>query len=399
MSRKSRKKQHAAPVSHKQASRFWHWVLPIAGLVLLAAFTAGKHFPFRPKESPSPVSRSQSTFVPPAGYAELCSLDTNALAHCDIALMNLLCTEGLRGTENLNLSNCLTTLDRMAAHVKFETDRHLYKFFNNKAEFNNSEGYYRVMMMATVLQQDWGIHYNPDHIQQPGQSLESNNEFFANSQDVFIHGLLRRGGAGTCSSMPVFYVAVGRRLGYPLKLVKAKGHLFARWVDGHNSFNIEGTTVGFGSYDDDHYRNWPIPFTAEEEQAEGYLKPLTPSQELSVFLSIRGMVLDAANEPRLALGAYAHAFRKDPDSQINRAYFIQAERRAFVAGALPRRQSLGYEVHELVIPIGANASFLMQEKQRLQAISAGKPLAKPEWFDPALRREHEQNLPIRGKPP
>jgi hypothetical protein len=50
---------------------------------------------------------------------------------------------------------------------------------------------------------------------------------------LFLHGLTQ-GRGGTCLSMPVAYVAVGRRLGYPLKLVTAKGHLFARWesLDG-----------------------------------------------------------------------------------------------------------------------------------------------------------------------
>ena len=85
--------------------------------------------------------------------------------------MNLLCAEGLSGAENLNVSNCLATLDQMAAHVKFETERNLYKYIQNKSEYNNSEGYYRMLMMASVLQQDWGIRYNPDRIPQPGNSL------------------------------------------------------------------------------------------------------------------------------------------------------------------------------------------------------------------------------------
>ncbi len=33
---------------------------------------------------------------------------------------------------------------------------------------------------------------------------------------------------GTCVSMPVLYTAVARRLGYPVKLVLAKGHAFCR---------------------------------------------------------------------------------------------------------------------------------------------------------------------------
>jgi hypothetical protein len=56
-----------------------------------------------------------------------------------------------------------------------------------------------------------------------------NDGFFADPSKVFLHGLLGPERVGTCSSLPVLYVAVGRQLGYPLKLVTAKGHLFVRW--------------------------------------------------------------------------------------------------------------------------------------------------------------------------
>ena len=53
-------------------------------------------------------------------------------------------------------------------------------------------------------------------------------------------------------------VPVGRRLRYPLKLVVTKAHVFVRWDDGRERFNIE--TAGNGgadSYSDEYYRSWP----------------------------------------------------------------------------------------------------------------------------------------------
>lgn len=104
---------------------------------------------------PQPVAEISR---PPAGpptpktYGELCALTPDELAHCDIALMNLLCAEGLRGAENLDLANCLAVLDDFARRVKSETDRHLYRFRENPAQFNRSEGYFRMLMLTTVLQ-------------------------------------------------------------------------------------------------------------------------------------------------------------------------------------------------------------------------------------------------------
>ncbi len=74
-------------------------------------------------------------------------------------------------------------------------------------------------MLATVLVQDLRIQYNPEREKQleNGHILRREDEktFFADSKDVFIHGLLTGKHYGTCASLPFLYVAIGRRLGYP----------------------------------------------------------------------------------------------------------------------------------------------------------------------------------------
>ena len=117
---------------------------------------------------------------------------------------------------------------------------------------------------------------------------------------------------GTCSSLPVLQVAVGRRLGYPLKLVTTKGHLFVRWEGAGERFNIEAAGQGVNRFTDDYYRHWPLEITAAEESAEGYLKSLAPPEELAVFLSIRGMCLREAGRMEEAASAFAAAARLAP---------------------------------------------------------------------------------------
>ncbi len=128
--------------------------------------------------------------------------------------MNLLCSEGLPGAESLKLDECLATLDQWAEHVKSETDRNFHQFRDDPVKFNNSEGYFRALLLIGVLQQDLNVHYNPAHITPP-DSPEPDNLFFADSKDLFLHGLASLRAMGTCVSIPVLYVAVGRRLGYP----------------------------------------------------------------------------------------------------------------------------------------------------------------------------------------
>jgi hypothetical protein len=115
--------------------------------------------------------------------------------------------------------------------------------------------------------------------------------------------------------MPVLYVAIGRKLGYPLNLVATKGHLFCRWQGNGERFNIEATAHGLSRFEDEYYRHWPLEISAEEEKANGYLLSLTPRQELAVFLSIRAMCLRDTGRLAEAADCFLRASQLDPVCQ------------------------------------------------------------------------------------
>ena len=215
----------------------------------------------------------------------------------------------------------------MATRVQSETERHFYRFRRNPAEFENSEGFFRMVMLAVVLAEDFGVRYAPNKIGTPRRP-DSDDGFFADARYVFLQGLLTRPASlplsqpSTLNSQPpprhlqfparCLQVAVGRRLGYPLKLVTTKGHLFVRWEDAQERFNIEAAGQGVNRFTDDYYRHWPLEVAPAEEAAEGYLKSLTPPEELAVFLSIRGMCLREAGRLPEAAEAFAAAARLAP---------------------------------------------------------------------------------------
>jgi hypothetical protein len=254
------------------------------------------------------------------------SLKPNAIADgTDVARINLLCAQGLPGTENLKPNHLLASLGRMADRVRAETDRHGYRFQRDPAEFENSEGFFRMLMLTVVLAEDFGVHYDDAHKSDP-TNTDPADGFFAHPEDVFLSGLLGPKRQGTCSSMPVLYVAIGRRLGYPLKLVTSKAHLFVRWEGKGERFNIEATSHGLNRFSDDYYRHWPFEITPAEEAAQGYLKSLTPPEELAVFLSIRGMCLREFGKIAEAAQAFAAAARLAPDCQGYRDMQANLER-------------------------------------------------------------------------
>jgi hypothetical protein len=133
---------------------------------------------------------------------------------------------------------------------------------------------------------------------------------------VFIHGILGPKRTGTCSSLPTFAVAVGRRLGYPLKLVLVPHHTLYRWDDGTEVFNYQHTEAGGQVQPDGYYHTWPRVWDEEDhrlnERTQVWLHSLTPAKEASKFLCNRAILLREVGRHPEALAALAAAERFDP---------------------------------------------------------------------------------------
>jgi hypothetical protein len=293
----------------------WFFLLVLCSVLgggfLLCGVCGGKP---QAAKAAMPLQKPPLTAALSLSLVDLLQLPSAELEPTDVALLNLVCAQNLPGAGELNISNQLATLDQWAKRVQSETDRHLYRFRAKPAEFENSEGYFRMLMMAVVFYEDFNIRYNPNRMSSP-ENINPDDRFFADSEDIFLHGLLGTHRMGTCSSMPVLYAAIGRRLGYPLKLVATKAHLFLRWEDGKERFNLEATGRGMNRYDDEHFKRWPFPVSEEEIRAEGYLKSLTAAEELAVFLSLRGNCLKESGRIQEAATCYSQAARLAPGAR------------------------------------------------------------------------------------
>lgn len=130
---------------------------------------------------------------------------------------------------------------------------------------------------------------------------------------MFIHGILSAKRTGTCSSLPTFAVAVGRRLGYPLKLVLAPNHTFYRWDDGAELFNFQHTDAGGDVRPTEYFYEWPHKwgerFHAINERTHVWLHSMTPQQEVSKFLCNRAIALRDSGRCAEALEAIDAAER------------------------------------------------------------------------------------------
>ena len=303
----------------KSSLRFWQIALGLS-----SAFSLGLLALIALHSSPQPVRSLRPTVPtvnesPPAlpTLAELSMMSSEELAKQDLALLNLRAAEGLPGADNLNVTEVLSTLDRWAQKVKLDTDRNLYRFLQKPDEFNHSEAYYRMLMLVTVLQQDFGVHYNQERI---------NDIDFTRSQDLFLHGMVGSSNGGTCVSMPALYTAVARRLGYPVYLVNAKEHLFCRWDTPGERINVEGTNQGMNSFDDLHYRNWPHPISTQEVESGHYLKSLTNAESFAAFLAARGHCFEDSGNRSDAAVCYSLAVKHSSNHPMYRSFLSQLVR-------------------------------------------------------------------------
>jgi len=284
---------------------------------------------------------------------ELLCLPIEKLTDVDIAEMNLLCAVGLPGAEKLDVDHALATLDRWAARVALETDRHVYRVHDPKwaGGYRHSEAYLRATFLVQVLYEDLGVRYD---------LAVKDNFDFDDCRVAFIHGMIPAPGqaltdtpGGTCASMPVMVTAVGRRLGYPLRLVTTKGHVFVRWDgQGHakpawrERFNME-VTNGLSSFEDGYYKTWPFKLSDREVRANRYLVSLTPAEEFAEFLAARGHCGLDNGQIAFAARCYENAYRYDTTRPAYRAWLLDAAMSSgyrpvtpALAGALTRRMRL-----------------------------------------------------------
>jgi hypothetical protein len=235
------------------------------------------------------ASRAANRTAPVLDRWEVLARDPALLTLQDLAAINLACAEGLPGAAGFEARSVLRTLDEWAARVRDETARHLPKFRQRPGEYQNSEAYFRMLALVTVLQQDCGVRYNPNGCVRAGlqrfpRPLPAWPDARPGRHLCFHAGGLRRCGAA---------IGLSR-----LKLVTAKAHLFARWEspDGKECLNLEATSQGLNCFPDDYYHRWPVPMTPLEIAGGQYLKSLTPGRRTR-RVPLRPRTLSGGFEP------------------------------------------------------------------------------------------------------
>lgn len=148
--------------------------------------------------------------------------------YTDIGAVNLACARGLPKANEDEFPKYVALLDTIAVAVRRHTERSWRLFKIKPAEFHNSENVFRVFTMEHVLRVQFGVKYDPLVSEVTDHGKSDKGWCPADSTETFIHGVLSEKRTGTCSSLPTFSIAVGRRLGYPLRLIRVPNHTLFR---------------------------------------------------------------------------------------------------------------------------------------------------------------------------
>ena len=324
-------------------------------------------------ENQGPIKATGKAERSPRSLAELLAIPLNELEGLDAGLINLLCAEGLRGSEDLDIQKCLDALDGWARRVEFETKRHSYRFREHPELFCNSLGYFRMQMLGDVLVHDLRMRYNPERGKESEAGLKGRREedrFFSDSTDIFIHGLLDGDRYGTCASMPFLYVAIARRLGYPVNLAATQEHLYVRYEEPTGQhINIEATAVGrFKTPPDDYYRDMCAPRSAERIEAAGWLRPLSDREIIGHSLSGRAACLRSTKRFEEELKTWQAAAKYLPLTDQWLASIQSRQREAEQDADIQKRNVLWNEVETLGIPHGPGFVYFRDKKIRLHLL-------------------------------
>ncbi len=203
------------------------------------------------------------------------------LARIDPVVVNLVVLSCIPEYSDIDIAHYVRQVDQWAADIRRGLDHALATGARSEPAYRHDPDLWKAGGMAVAIAgQSIGVTYTAERLDETDLS------------QLFLPGRIdaRR---GTCSNMPVLYLAIAHRLGWPLRAVVSRNHMWTRWDDGTKRFNLEATTATsdgeFGSFlstpDEEYKRQLATPRIAIESGSD--FTRLTARQTLGVYLQTR----------------------------------------------------------------------------------------------------------------
>lgn len=132
----------------------------------------------------------------------------------------------------------------------------------------------------------------------------------AKQENYFINGILDTR-KGQCITLPMLYMSIAQRLGYPVYSVMAPEHTFLRFVDPALKEQNIDLSSGAGYSPDKDYA-YKLNISPRGIKSGAYLRTLTRRQYLGVLLMQNGIVFSSRGEIDRAIMYFEKAYEIDP---------------------------------------------------------------------------------------
>jgi len=303
---KSAKKHAASSHAVKARSNYALW-FPVVGMLAFVATCAAFYYGFAYRQKSQELSAAlQSRITPdeareitlPAVEPELLrwlAMPDSELEKADVLELNLLVAKGLPECQGLDIAACKQQLDHWANEVRKTLADDPMGFEREKEKWGTRLRF-ELTVMGSVLMEDHQVRYveKLDH---------------CNADHKFAQGVLKSS-TGSCATLPVVWAALGQRLGYPIKIALAPGHLYCVVNTGAEKINIETTASAHLSMNsDEKIRQW-CPDALVKDGT--FMRPLSNRELIGLFLMIRGEVWGARLEHEKSIADMGHAFKVIP---------------------------------------------------------------------------------------
>jgi hypothetical protein len=182
----------------------------------------------------------------PSDWRQLLALSDEKLSRFDIAELNLICAGGMPGAENIDLGQCLRTIDRMAERTRVNTFTNLKLFSREPERWNTSPNIFRIHVMIWTLQRDENDEERAGVIREQVQDSQAGKTLHT-TQVVTVEA--KPGGRGVTvrqvqASLKELYVEAEASSWYPNSLLPELGSAIVTVSRELNAYPARGGIAG-----------------------------------------------------------------------------------------------------------------------------------------------------------
>jgi len=250
---------------------------------------------------------------PPETLEELRVMSDAELERLDVIRMNLIVAKEV--DPDIDIRFFEKYFDALAAYAKYQIDTLEPAFDADTSPYKSSKEIWKCAVLWEIVTEDFGIGY----LQEGISGLDHTQPW-----QKFVHGVVTRK-QGTCCNLPVIYLALGQRLGFPIRAAMAPRHTYLQWVyaDGsHVNFDVT-SRKGMMVDSDANIREADIN-TCPDFYQEHVFRAMSARELLGSFLRNLGDVYAARKYLRHAVVAYSNALFCYPDNPVLKTMVVAA---------------------------------------------------------------------------